>query len=247
MEAAPESNNYNHRINLRLEYKIDSFNSLIISPNLNFQKNKSFNESFGYKLDGTDTVNTQDGNSNVFRTGYNLRNNILFRHSFKSNRRRTFSIGFNQTLNKNNGESYIFSNNRTFNGGIPSDSLQNQFIDNPTNGYSLSGNVSYTEPLGPKASCRSVTSHPIQKTRPISRLMILMTSGKIIRFLFLPFPISLKIPQPRKMPALLIVLATPGTTSFRWVLTFSIRDWKATGYILPYLTLISRSPIYYPT
>ncbi|MFI5130885.1 MAG: outer membrane beta-barrel protein [Chitinophagales bacterium] len=149
--SAPESNNYNHRVNMRFEYRVDSFNSIIVSPNLNFQKNRSFNESFGYKLNGTDTVNTQDGTSNVLRTGYNLRNNILFRHSFKSNRRRTFSIGFNQTLSKNNGESYIFSNNRTFNGGIPSDSLQDQFIDNPTNGFALAGNVSYTEPLGQKS------------------------------------------------------------------------------------------------
>jgi hypothetical protein len=54
-------------------------------------------------------------------------------------------------LSKNNGESYIFSNNRTFKNGIAFDSLQDQFIDNPTNGYSLSGNISYTEPLGQKS------------------------------------------------------------------------------------------------
>ncbi len=144
------SNNYNHRINLRLEYRIDSFNSVIISPSLNFQKNRSASDSYLYTLDGTDSVNTQSSNSNVVRDGYNLRNNILFRHSFKSNRRRTLSINFNQTFNKNDGESYIYSANRTFKGGIL-DSIQNQFVDNPTNGYTLSGNISYTEPLGSKS------------------------------------------------------------------------------------------------
>jgi hypothetical protein len=88
----------------------------------------------------------------VDRDGYNLRNSILFRHSFKSNRRRTFSVSFNQTFNKNNAESYVYSHNRTFESGIVTvDSLQNQYINNPTNGYTLSGNVSYTEPLGQKS------------------------------------------------------------------------------------------------
>jgi len=32
------TNNYNNRFNLRLEYRIDSNNSVIISPSLNFQK-----------------------------------------------------------------------------------------------------------------------------------------------------------------------------------------------------------------
>ena len=34
------TDNYNHRVNARIEYKIDSSNSFIISPNLSFQKNK---------------------------------------------------------------------------------------------------------------------------------------------------------------------------------------------------------------
>jgi hypothetical protein len=146
-----KNNNYNHRINLRLEYRIDSFNSLIVSPSLNFQKNSSIAESFLTTLDGSDTVNSQVSNNKVMRTGYNLRNNILFRHSFSSNRRRTFSVGFSQTLNKNDGESYVFANSRFFKGGAVEEVLQNQFIDNPTNGYSLSGNISYTEPLGERA------------------------------------------------------------------------------------------------
>jgi hypothetical protein len=34
--------------------------------------------------------------------------------------------------------------------GIPTDSLQDQFTINPTNGYSLSSNIAYTEPIGQK-------------------------------------------------------------------------------------------------
>ncbi|MCK7556420.1 carboxypeptidase-like regulatory domain-containing protein [Chitinophaga sedimenti] len=35
--AQSNSKNYNHRINLRLEYKIDSFNTLFITPNISFR------------------------------------------------------------------------------------------------------------------------------------------------------------------------------------------------------------------
>lgn len=145
------SDNYNHRFNLRLEYRIDSLNSLIVNPSLNFQKNSSFSNSVTNTLDGIDTVNAQIRKSNVVRNGYNLRNNILYRHSFASNRRRTLSIGFNQTFNKNDGTTYVYSFNRTFKDLIAADSLQDQYIDNPTSGYALNGNISYTEPLGEKS------------------------------------------------------------------------------------------------
>ena len=148
----PESKNYNHRINLRMEWRIDSLNSIIVNPSLNFQNNKSVTNYVANTLDGTDTVNAQTGNSIVDRDGYNLRNNILYRHSFRANRRRTLSIGFNQVFNKNNAESFVYSRNRTFsNGFLTQDSLQNQYINNPTDGYTLSGNISYTEPLGQKS------------------------------------------------------------------------------------------------
>lgn len=148
--STPESNNYNHRINLRLEYRIDSFNSIIVNPSINFQKNTSEANSISTAVDGVDTINSQLYHSDVMRTGYNIRNNILYRHSFSKNRRRTLSINFNQVFNKNDAESYVLSENRIFKSGVPDDSLQKQFIDNPTNGYTLSGNISYTEPLGKK-------------------------------------------------------------------------------------------------
>jgi hypothetical protein len=141
--------NYNNRANLRLEYKLDSNNSFIISPSLNFQNNKSASKSSERSYYGPDdTRSTSESNREVQRKGYNLRNNILYRHSF-AKRGRTLSMNLNTTFNKNHGETFSISEYQFFDslGGV-TDSLQNQFVDNPTNGYSLSGNVSYTEPLG---------------------------------------------------------------------------------------------------
>lgn len=146
-----QSKNYNHRLNLRLEYKLDSNNSIIISPSLNFQRNRSESNAYEMAMFGTDdTVNESSSNRDVLRTGYNIRNNILYRHSF-AKKGRTFSIGFNQTLNKNDGETYSISNYRFYEDAGIRDSLQNQFTDNPTSGYSLSANISYTEPITSKS------------------------------------------------------------------------------------------------
>jgi len=144
------SKNYNHRINMRIEYRIDSSNSLIINPSLNFQNNKSISHSVSQTYYGAgDTVNTADNNTVSNRDGYNLRNNILYRHAF-AKRGRTFSINLNTTFNKNDGESFVISHYRFFDSGAPTDSTQNQFTTNPTNGYSISSNIAYTEPIGKK-------------------------------------------------------------------------------------------------
>ncbi|HEX7845849.1 MAG TPA: outer membrane beta-barrel protein [Chitinophagaceae bacterium] len=143
------SKNYNHRVNMRIEYKIDSSNSIIISPSLSFQKNRSVSEALTSILNNADTSNTSDNMTRSLRDGYSIRNNILYRHSFKK-RGRTFSVNLNTSFNKNDGESFVISKYRFFEQTGITDSLQDQHSINPTNGYNLSANINYTEPLGEK-------------------------------------------------------------------------------------------------
>lgn len=146
------SKNFNHRINMRIEYKMDSNNSFIISPSLNFQNNKSLSGGISHAFyDTNDSLNTANSNSTYNRDGYNLRNSILYRHSFKK-KGRTFSVDLNTTFNKNNGENFVYSQYRFFDpfSQVPLDSLQNQYVTNPTNGHTISANAAYTEPIGKK-------------------------------------------------------------------------------------------------
>lgn len=146
------SKNFNHRINMRIEYQVDPRNSFIITPSLNFQNNKSTSEGTSQAYYGAnDSLNTANSNTTANRSGYNLRNDLLFRHSFEK-RGRTFSINLNTTFNKNNGENYIYSQYRFFDRytQVPTDSLQDQYVNNPTNGYTVSANADYTEPIGKK-------------------------------------------------------------------------------------------------
>ncbi|WP_276131618.1 TonB-dependent receptor [Polluticoccus soli] len=139
--------NINHRLNGRLEYTIDSANSLIITPRISFQ-----DAEYGRILNGN---NTQDGlffgrtvNSDTSdNSGYNFSNNILYRHRF-AKKGRTISFNFGTQLNDKLGDGQLFSLNEFADGDT---SLLDQQYHQTSGGYTLSGNLNYTEPLSKKS------------------------------------------------------------------------------------------------
>ena len=161
-----KNNNYNHRINLRLDYKIDSANSILITPSINLQKNDgnsiySTNAGFGeiVKSSSNNTTNTEV-------SGYNIGNNILFRHSF-AKKGRTISVGVTTNFNRKSGNSYVVGDNKSFDttGILTQDSTQNQFSDNFTNGNTISTNLAYTEPIGKKGQLQINYNPSFTKSR----------------------------------------------------------------------------------
>ncbi|HMO32829.1 MAG TPA: outer membrane beta-barrel protein [Lacibacter sp.] len=142
------SNNWSHRINARLEYNIDSFNSIIITPNLSLQKNNSIRDVRGDNFfSPTQPINKTTNIRDLISNGYNLNNNILYRHSFRK-RGRSVSVNFNTALNNRSSDNFTDAENIFFTTGTPfTDSLR-QFNDNLTSGTTLSTNVTYTEPVG---------------------------------------------------------------------------------------------------
>jgi hypothetical protein len=159
------TNNTNHRLNFRLEYKMDSSNSLFIIPNISFQNNDSRSRSVIKSYYGiNDSINTSLVNILADRNGYNIRNNIMFRHAF-AKRGRSLSLGVNTTFTKNNAEITSEGAYRFFKNGIPEDSLQNQFYDNATNGNTIGGTIAYTEPVGKKAQLQFDYNPSVQNNK----------------------------------------------------------------------------------
>jgi Outer membrane protein beta-barrel family/Carboxypeptidase regulatory-like domain len=142
------SNNYNHRLNLRLEYKIDSFNFVSITPSLNFQRNKSLTNTEGVNtFSAAEPISKSVNSNDRITNGYNISNTILYRHAFRK-RGRTISLSLNTALNKRTGDLYIQNRNEYFRTGSNlNDSLQ-QFTDQLTDGYQLAANIAYTEGVG---------------------------------------------------------------------------------------------------
>lgn len=140
------SNNTNHRINMRIEYQIDSMNQLIISPNLSFQNNSSTRQSTtaSFLKDGS-LSSTENSLTNSNRNGNNLNNNILYSHNFRK-RGRTFSINLNTSYNKRDGESF-----KEYSKINNTDSTDNSFSDQSNSTFQVSTRLSYTEPLSEKS------------------------------------------------------------------------------------------------
>ncbi len=159
------TDNYNHRFNMRLEYKIDSNNSLFIIPSVSLQGNKSLGFSNVQNYYGlNDSISTSLINSMADRDGYNIRNNIMYRHAF-AKRGRSISLGFNTNFTKNSNESITDAFYRFFDNGITEDSVRNQLSDNLTNGESYTGTIAYTEPVGKKGQLQLEYSPGVQNNK----------------------------------------------------------------------------------
>jgi hypothetical protein len=147
--STSSSKNTNHRVNMRIEYQIDSMNQLIISPNLSFQHNESNRLSDVQSFYTSGKLSTETINStNSERNGNNLNNNILFSHNFRK-RGRTFSINLNTSYNKRDGESYTDYTKHDYIESL--DSSDSRFSDQSNSTFQASARLSYTEPLSPKS------------------------------------------------------------------------------------------------
>lgn len=159
-DAASESNNYNHRANLRLDWKLDSFNSILITPSVNIQDNNSNSLTKGLMFTEQGDTLSQTLNANrAQRTAINFNNNILYRHSFRK-RGRTFSANFNNGVNNQDGESYTDAYSLYYKGALKVKDTTRQFNDQVVNGYQYSGSLSYTEPIGKKGAIVEIRYNP---------------------------------------------------------------------------------------
>lgn len=143
------SNNINHRLNLRLEYTMDDKNSFIYTPSFSFQDYSgsaltkgvySFNDAY---TSGTNTLAGSD------YQGLSSSQNLLWRHKFEK-KGRTLSLNVSADNQSQNGTKYQTTSNAF---GPLLDSIvgydQSGTLDNATNTYSA--RLSYTEPLTEKS------------------------------------------------------------------------------------------------
>ncbi|PWJ58414.1 TonB-dependent receptor-like protein [Dyadobacter jejuensis] len=146
--STSSSTNMNHRLDFRLEYKINDKNSLIVTPTLSFQNNESGSVTAGTTdlADGTQ-LNASDILSDGLNKGYNFSNSVLWRHSFEK-RGRTFSFNATTSMNDKTGDNELYSKNIYYNNTrTPGDTIDQQNHTN-SKGLTLGGNLNYTEPLG---------------------------------------------------------------------------------------------------
>mgnify|MGYP005832398625 FL=1 len=144
-KSLSQSKNTNHRFNFRIDYTIDSSNSILLRPRLSYQPNNSSSSTDGSTYLANLPINSTDNNYNSDLRGLNFANEFLYRLKF-AKKGRTFSIGVDNSYKDRRGESYLLSENSYFMNNPFIDSL-NQFSDFLSKGWEHSANINYTEPL----------------------------------------------------------------------------------------------------
>ena len=140
------SDNFNNRVNFKIETKIDSMNSIVLQPKLSFQSNKGAKELLGLNTKEVLTLSNTENSSSNNLSGYNISFPILYRHAF-AKRGRTFSINATPTITKNSGENLLYTLNTYYRDTLFYGDTIDQKSKILKTGNSINGNVSYTEPL----------------------------------------------------------------------------------------------------
>ena len=159
-QTTSRNNNNNHRANFRFDWKIDSFNSILITPSINIQNydNSSVVSGLNF-LTETDKLSETLNRTSSERSAYNLNNNILYRHSFRK-RGRTFSVNLNTGFNNQYVDTYTDAFSVYYKGNTNFGDTTRQFNDQVTKGYQLSSSFNYTEPIGKKGAMLEFRYNP---------------------------------------------------------------------------------------
>jgi Outer membrane protein beta-barrel family/CarboxypepD_reg-like domain len=160
--------NYNHRINMRLEYTIDSANSIVFTPQVSWQVNQPSSQSQSQNVQSDVLLNKAQSRSMSDNDVVNFNGDLLFRHKF-AKRGRSISLTTSLDLNNRDGLSLLMSQNNFF-GTRPTNQNINQRTNSFTDTYRLTGNVAYTEPLS-KNSILQLTYNVSYNNNVSSRLV----------------------------------------------------------------------------
>jgi hypothetical protein len=142
------TSNNNHRFNLRLEYNIDTSNSILYTPKFSLQQNKSLSSTIGNTFFGSNPISKTSSNYDNYNDGYSLNNNILYRRKFNKVGR-TLSLNLGYDISDKTSKNYQTSINSSIDTFTTADNI-NQYSNQKTYNTNANANITYTEPVGKK-------------------------------------------------------------------------------------------------
>lgn len=142
----------NHRFSFNVEYKIDSFNYVKITPGITYRKVRDDYRSDNTYFDPKGGVLSSGFNTDAnHSTAPNFTGNVLFNHRFKK-KGRTLSLNFTGATSSVDNDDINYSDNRVMIFGVPRDSIINQDIVQDNNNHNYGMNASFNEQLSKKHS-----------------------------------------------------------------------------------------------
>ncbi|MCC6462615.1 MAG: TonB-dependent receptor [Saprospiraceae bacterium] len=141
-----QSDNLNHRLNARLEFKPDSMNSFLLRPRLTIQQNEGLSSTLGQTTRNSLLLSETNNAFGSDLDGVNFSNTLLWRHKFNK-KGRTLSADLSSGYAPKKGSSTLQSIDQYFSGQAVVDSLdQRSNLD--LRSWNAAGNLEWTEPLG---------------------------------------------------------------------------------------------------
>jgi hypothetical protein len=146
--SSGRNRNMNHRVNLRLQYDIDSVNTLIITPKFSLQQNKQETQTTGANAfiaeSPVSSTNNQYSSQNK---GYSFSTDILYRHRFKKPGN-TISLNITPSINNKTNSTSQFAKSNFY--SLNDSSIIDQKSNTDSKNYGVSGSINYTAPVGQK-------------------------------------------------------------------------------------------------
>ncbi|RYY41012.1 MAG: hypothetical protein EOO08_03565 [Chitinophagaceae bacterium] len=145
--------NDNLRFNFRVEWRLDSMNSLLYTPAVTLQH--SATDAYDTSMQQAvvnggpekTTLSAQNSNSSL-RDGHSINQSLLWRHRTRR-AGRTITVGLTSAINNSDGSSSIYSPTTYYRGGsTPFAIVQDQETDQKTRSFNNTLSGSYTEPIG---------------------------------------------------------------------------------------------------
>lgn len=141
------NNNDNHRVNLTIDHKIDSVNSIKFSNNLTYSESGQRSTTTSKTFSNDNTLQNESARSNATdQTAFNLNSSLLYRHRF-AKKGRTLSTNLTLGISQTDSKGNLLSNNQYYGNNPRIEELAQR--NTQTNGtQSYGGTLTYTEPLG---------------------------------------------------------------------------------------------------
>ena len=141
---------HNFRVDLRVQWKPDSFNTFDFRPNVSLNYNDSYsNDNSRLFSDNSmsQQVNSSENRSSSNGKSFEFGGNLIYNHNFRSKPGRSFSVNASYRMSNvhEDADTYAKSIFNLFN---DSTDIDDQYANNHTWSNSINSRLSWTEPLG---------------------------------------------------------------------------------------------------
>lgn len=165
------TDNLNHRLNFRINHKLNDNNNLLVRTQISYQDNKSDQITVGETSRSEEVLNSTFNQFNSLNESLNFNNTLIFQHKFEKIGR-TISFDVNTRLNPTTRESFYQD--------LELDSLIEYYTDEDL--LTLGSAVTYTEPVGVagQVAIRYGMSHTSRKSDKETLVLDSDTDSKVL-------------------------------------------------------------------